>query len=69
MKIGELIRQKREEKGLTLKEVAEKCGMQRSNLSEIELGKRNVSETIFKKIFKVLGLDLYYVTKKVKKDL
>ena len=40
MKHGELIRQKRKEKRLTLKEVSNACGISVYNLSDIEHGRR-----------------------------
>jgi len=65
MSLGEIIRQKREELGLTLDEVSGKVGFSKPYLSTIETGKVNnpPSDELLKKLEKVLkfepGLLLY----------
>jgi len=43
MNIGKLIKQKREEKGLSRRELAESVGVKEAMISHIENGKRKVS--------------------------
>lgn len=50
MKVGEYIRKKRKESGLTLKQLAEKIELSYTYLSQIELGDRTASPEILKKI-------------------
>lgn len=55
MSVGEQIRQLRRESGLTLEEVAQKAGMQASNLSDIEKGKRDIRTKTLERIAAALG--------------
>jgi len=54
MNIGARIRELRKESGLTLEEVAHKAGMQASNLSDIEKGKRDIRMQTLERIAKAL---------------
>jgi len=54
---GGLIRQKRNEQGLTLREVAEDLGITRMYLSEIERGKKGAPDDQLLNIIKTLNLD------------
>ncbi len=48
---------RRKEKGLTAKKMAELVGITQSGYTHIELGNRNPSVTVAKKIAKVLDFD------------
>jgi len=68
MSTGEKIRILRKERGLTLEQVAHKAGMQASNLSDIEKGKRDIRTQTLERIACAIGcsptelLDQYYET-------
>ncbi len=65
MGVGEKIRIMRKELGLTLEEVAAKSGMQASNLSDIEKGKRDIRTHTLERIAKAMSCsptDLIEVT-------
>lgn len=57
-RIGSILAEKRKEAGLTLRELAEMCGINNANVSKIETGKYNVSIDILSKILSVLGYRL-----------
>ena len=54
--IGQRIAQKRKEKGLSQEDLAGLCDMDRSYLSEIENGHKNLSVTVLIKIATALGI-------------
>ena len=56
--IGQLIRIARKEARLTIGQLAEKCGIDRSNVSTAESGKYEASHQLIRRIVKPLGLDL-----------
>ena len=43
LKYGKAIRQMRQQKGISQEELADLCGLHRTYISDVELGKRNVS--------------------------
>lgn len=53
----EFLREKRKEKGLSLKAVSQEVGINEFSYCNIELGRRNPSVKVAKKIANVLGLD------------
>lgn len=55
---GELIREKREEKGLLLRELAHHLQMDTALLSKIERGERNAQEKHLSTLSKILEVDL-----------
>lgn len=55
MKFGEKVRELREIKDLSLRDLAEKIGCSAAFLSDVELGRRHPSDELFKKLAKVLG--------------
>ena len=59
MSLGEIIRNKREELGLTLDEVGSRIGFSKPYLSTIETGKVNnpPSDELLQKLEKVLGFE------------
>ena len=56
-KIGELIRQKREEKGLLLRQVASLLEIDQALLSKIERGQRNATKQLIVKLAPILEMD------------
>lgn len=54
----QLIRHARERRGVSQTVLAERIGMQRTNLSAIEAGRGNVTEDVMVKIAQALGTDL-----------
>ncbi len=56
--IGQIIRQKRKEDGLTLAEAAAVCGVSYAFLSALENGKATVQLNKVLQVFKGLGLEL-----------
>ena len=57
-KFGERLRQLRKEKGLSQEEFAARCGLDRTYISGIERGKRNVSLRNIAVIAKTLGISI-----------
>lgn len=55
-RIGFLIAEARKRKGLTIRELAEMCGVSYQNITKIENGKYNVSIDILGKICSALDL-------------
>lgn len=58
LRIGQRISELRQEKGLSLKELADMVGIDFSNLSKIERGKYNVGIDILYKVCKALVVEL-----------
>lgn len=59
MTVGENIKRIRKEKGLTQKQLAEKCGMYESQVRRYELGKANPKLETIRKIAKALDVDVW----------
>lgn len=55
MRIGGQVAAIRKEKGLSIRELAEACGVTAQNITKIEHGKYNVSIDILGKICEALG--------------
>lgn len=55
IRIGSQVAAIRKEKGLTIRELAEACGVTAQNITKIEHGKYNVSIDILGKICHALG--------------
>ena len=58
MEIGEIIRQARKKKGLTLEQLAHQVGTDTGNLSRLERGKQGASQELLSKLLGALGLSL-----------
>lgn len=43
IRFGQAVRKVRREQGISQEELAERCGLHRTYISDVELGKRNVS--------------------------
>ena len=56
--IGDIIKKARKERHLTLEQLAERCGVSKSMLSQIERGKVNPTFAVVWSLTQVLGLDL-----------
>lgn len=65
LRFGARIRELRLDTGLSQEEFAAKCGLDRTYVSGIERGKRNVSLRNIGKIADFLGLSVSELTKKV----
>lgn len=57
MKIGELIRSKRKEKGMTLRQLADNVGISQPYLSQIESGKRKPTQELIQKFSNELAIE------------
>lgn len=58
IKFGRAIRQIRNDKQISQEEFADMCGMHRSYMSDVELGKRNISLENIEKIATCLGMTI-----------
>src|SRR5581483_6981619 len=56
--IGRVIRQERQEHGLTIKELGEKAGLSEIYVGEIERGQKYPSSKVLESIAEALGLDM-----------
>jgi transcriptional regulator with XRE-family HTH domain len=61
-RFGERIRQLRKKQGLSQEELAEKCDLDRTYISGIERGLRNVSIANIEKLSTALGISLSKLT-------
>ncbi len=61
IRIGGQIAAIRNKKGLSIRELAEACGVTAQNITKIEHGRYNVSVDILGKICKALGCRIYIV--------
>lgn len=57
-KLGKRIRKLREEKGFSQEKLAELCGLHRTYVSTVELGKRNISLVNIEKIANALNCQI-----------
>lgn len=58
VRLGERLRELRREKGISQEAFADKCGLDRTYISGIERGKRNVSLRNIEVIAKALGITI-----------
>jgi len=58
MKIHEFCRQKRQEAGLTQKELASLIGIRRATITDFENGKHGLSSNTLDEVFKLLKIKL-----------
>lgn len=58
LRIGSQVAAIRKEKGLTIRQLAEQCGVSYQNITKIENGKYNVSIDILYKVCKALEVEL-----------
>jgi transcriptional regulator with XRE-family HTH domain len=62
VRFGQRVREKRTELGLSQEAFADKCGLDRTYISSIERGKRNVSLLNIEMIAKALGTSVSELT-------
>lgn len=65
MRYGRVIRNLRQQKNISQEELADLCGLHRTYISDIELGKRNVSLENIERISNALNVSLTEVFKEV----
>ena len=65
MTIGERIKEIRQEKNMTQKELGEKCGLADSAIRRYELGKANPKKETIQKIANALNIDPFEMATKV----
>ncbi len=58
MRFGEAVRKLRQERQISQEEFADLCGLHRTYISDIELGKRNVSLENIEKIAMALAISI-----------
>jgi len=58
LKYGKAIRQLRQKKGISQEELADLCGLHRTYISDVELGKRNVSLENIEKLAQALDANV-----------
>lgn len=65
LRFGQRLREKRGELGLSQEAFADRCGLDRTYISGIERGKRNVSLLNIEAIAKALGLSISELTQEL----
>lgn len=63
MTLGESLKRKRQDIGLTQEELAKNVGISRTYYADVEAGRYNPSLKVFKKLAKILDLDVNYLIK------
>lgn len=63
--IGSQLAALRKEHGLTVRQLAELCGLDHANIVKIENGKYNVSIDILQRVCDVLGADIKIIGKEI----
>lgn len=66
-KFGLVIRELRLEQQISQEALADICGLHRTYVSDIELGKRNISLENIEKIANALGVSIEFIFGKVKR--
>jgi transcriptional regulator with XRE-family HTH domain len=67
LQFGELVRKKRTEMGLSQEDFAERCGLHRTYIGSIELGKKTVTIDTANKIAQALEMTLEKFFSEIKK--
>lgn len=65
MRYGRVIRNLRQQKNISQEELADLCGLHRTYISDVELGKRNVSLENIERISNALSVSLTEIFKEV----
>ena len=63
IRYGSVIRNLRQNRGISQEELADLCGLHRTYISDVELGKRNVSLENIERIAKALNVSLTEIFK------
>lgn len=66
LRFGQAVRQIRRDQGISQEELAERCGLHRTYISDVELGKRNVSLENIERIATSLNITLVELFLEVK---
>lgn len=66
LRFGQAVRKVRREQGISQEELAERCGLHRTYISDVELGKRNVSLENIERIAISLNISLVELFSEVK---
>ncbi len=67
LKFGTVIRMMRQNKGISQERLADLCGLHRTYISDVELGKRNVSLENVKRIALALDMEVSDIFLEVEK--
>lgn len=68
IRYGQIVRELRLSKNISQETLADLCGLHRTYISDVELGKRNVSLENIEKIAKALGVSLTKLFEKIEKN-
>ena len=68
IRYGQIVRELRLSKNISQETLADLCGLHRTYISDVELGKRNVSLENIEKIAKALGVSLKKLFESIEKN-
>lgn len=68
IRYGQIVRELRLSKNISQEILADLCGLHRTYISDIELGKRNISLENIEKIAKALGISLTKLFERIEKN-
>ena len=68
IRYGQIVRELRLSKNISQETLADLCGLHRTYISDVELGKRNVSLENIEKIAKALGVSLTKLFERIEKN-
>lgn len=68
IRYGQIVRELRLSKNISQEILADLCGLHRTYISDVELGKRNVSLENIEKIAKALGVSLTKLFERIEKN-
>ena len=68
IRYGQIVRELRLSKNFSQETLADLCGLHRTYISDVELGKRNVSLENIEKIAKALGVSLTQVFERIEQN-
>ena len=68
IRYGQIVRKLRLSKNISQETLADLCGLHRTYISDVELGKRNVSLENIEKIAKALGVSLTKLFERIEKN-
>ena len=68
IRYGQIVRELRLSKNISQETLADLCGLHRTYISDVELGKRNVSLENIEKIAKALGVSLTKLFERIEQN-
>ena len=68
IRYGQIVRELRLSKNISQETLADLCGLHRTYISDVELGKRNVSLENIEKIAKAMGVSLTKLFERIEKN-